>query len=298
MKTLGAKLDRKLWKIPKHIPGHEQTRTVVTQDSRLRIRDSGGTGKALVFLCDPPVTVEAYDELISSFQADYRIIVMELPGFGFSHTSNADQLAFQGAVESVEAAIGQLELGPVVIFGPCVCGFVAAEIAARGVVPLSGLVLMQTPDKKGMLSWVERMDPKGLLRVPILGQLMIKLNAMKVVRFWLKYATAKSFDEFHMVEATEGALKRGGGYPLATMLQLWSDGPRDTQLEVPGLIIWGNQDKSHKHTDVECTKAHLKQGEIIEFADCGHFSELENPQGFANAVKPFLKRCFGEIDNE
>ncbi|MGB5336971.1 MAG: alpha/beta hydrolase [Woeseiaceae bacterium] len=297
MTTLGARFDRWLWQIPSEIPAHAQTYSVDVNASTLRVRDSGGASKALVFLCDPPVTVEAYDDLIASFQPDFRIIVVELPGFGFSRTSSAGQLTFSGAVEAVEAALAFLDFDSIVVFGPCVCGFVAAELAARGKLPINGVVLMQTPDKAGMLAWVERMDQRGLLRIPLIGQLMVKLNSKRLVKFWLKYATAKGFDSRPIASAITDALRRGCGYPLATMLQLWSEGPADARLDVPGLIVWGKQDRSHAETAPECSKAHLTSAEIIQFADCGHFSELERPSEFAASVKPFVDRCFTHVDD-
>ena len=297
MTTFGARFDSWLWQIPPKIPAHTQTCSVDVKTSTLRVRDSGGASTALVFLCDPPVTVEAYDDLIASFQPDFRVIVVELPGFGFSRISSAGQLTFSGAVEAIEAALASLDLDSIVLFGPCVCGFVATELAARGKLPINGVVLMQTPDKAGMLDWVERMDQRGLLRIPLIGQLIVKLNSKRLVKFWLKYATAKAFDSRPIATATIDALRRGCGYPLATMLQLWSEGPVDSRLDVPGLIVWGKQDRSHAETLPECSKAHLTNAEIIELADCGHFSELERPREFAASVRPFLIRCLMHDDD-
>ncbi|MBB3045900.1 pimeloyl-ACP methyl ester carboxylesterase [Litorivivens lipolytica] len=296
MKALGAKLDLQLWRIPSEIPEHEQTSIISVGSASVRLRDTGGTGNSLVFLCDPPITVEAYDGLISAFSPDFRVIVAEVPGFGFSRASSGRQLSFTGAVEIVETALASLELKSVVLFGPCICGFVATEIASRGNLPVAGVVLMQAPDKEGMLAWVERMDPKGLLRVPLFGQMLLKLNAKKTVKFWLKYATAKIFDPSSIIDVTTQSLEDGGGYPLATMLQSWSAGTKDAGLEIPGLIIWGRQDRSHLETPSECTRAHLVNGEVIEFPDCGHFSELEKPAEFAATVRPFLSRCLDGSD--
>lgn len=296
MATFGAIIDRQLWRIPTKIPEHPQTRTIESGQSGLRIRDSGGSRDAVVFFCDPPVTVEAYDALTEAFQSHYRVIIVELPGFGFSRTTTARQLTFSGAVEAVENSLGALDLESVVLFGPCVCGFVASELAVRAQLPVRGLVLMQTPDKAGMISWVSRMDPKGLLRVPGVGQFIVRFNAKRLVRFWMKFATAKSFDAEPMTACTLTALRQGGGYPLATMLQLWSGGTRDAGLDLPGLIVWGRQDRSHAETSPECSRAHLMGAEIIEFSDCGHFTELEMPDGFAASVLPFLSRCFGARD--
>lgn len=288
---IAAKLDRLLWRIPLKTPPHEQTRIIETSGGSIRIRDSGGKNQALVFLCDPPVTVEAYDELIAYFQPSHRVIVLELPCFGFSRISSAFALAFEGAVRETEAAIKSLNLDACVVFGPCICGFVAAELATRAQLPIKGLVLMQTPDREGMLSWVERMDPKGFLRVPLLGQLVVRFSARRLAKLWLKYATAKDFDSAGLVYACDHALAQGGGFPLASMLQLWSVSTKDANLSVPALAIWGKQDRSHKETPSTSTCKHVPSAEVMEFFDCGHFTELEQPKQFASAVTPFINRC-------
>lgn len=285
---IGAGFDRLLWRTPSNIPAHEQTQTIDTAASALRIRDTGGSAPTLVFLCDPPVMVEAYDEVIAAFQSQFRIVIIELPGFGFSSAKHASALMFEQAVQATESALAKLNLEACVVFGPCVCGFVATELAARGKLPVKGLVLMQTPDREGMLSWVERMDPKGMLRIPILGQLMVRFTARRIAGFWLKYATAKEFDAGPMQEVTDAALAKGGGYPLATMLQYWSKGVRDAGLDVPALVVWGTQDRSHKGTCTQSTCKHVPGAEVIEFPNCGHFTELEQPGEFARRVQPFL----------
>lgn len=290
-----AKLDKLLWRIPSKIPPHEQSRVIETTGSSLRIRDSGGKNQALIFLCDPPITIEAYDELIACFQPSYRVIVIELPCFGFSKISNADALTFAGAVRDTEAAIRSLNLGACVVFGPCICGFVASELVARARLPIKGLVLMQTPDKEGMQSWVERMDPKGLLRIPLLGQLIVRFSARRIAKYWLKYATAKDFDSTSLVYSSDQILAQGGGYPLASMLQLWVVGTRNANLGVPSLVIWGKQDRSHRETLSSSTCKHVPNAKVIEFFDCGHFTELEQPKQFSNAVTPFIEGCLDSV---
>jgi len=285
---LGAKFDRLLWRVPSTPPGHDQAHVIETPSGFMRIRDTGGDRQALIFLCDPPITVEAYDELIACLEPNYRVVVLELPAFGFSRISNSSALTYSGALAETEQAISSLELDACVIFGPCICGFLATELVARAKLPVKGLVLMQTPDKAGMISWVTRVDPKGYLRISILGQLLVRLTSRRMAKFWLKYATAKEFDSTNLVSSTDRALAQGGGYPLATMLQLWSIGTKNANLNVPSLVIWGKQDRSHKHTPPTSTCKHVPNAEIIEFSNCGHFTELEQPAEFTNAVTPFV----------
>ena len=293
---LASKFDKLLWRISRKASLHRQSRFIETSDCSFRIRDTGGDDTALVFLCDPPVTVEAYDKLIACFQPDHRVIVIELPSFGFTRISNASALTFEGAVRETEAAIKSLNLERCIVFGPCVCGFVAAELVARQQLPIKGLVLMQTPDRAGMLAWVERMDPKGLLRIPFIGQLIVRFTARRISKFWLKYATAKHYDSSNLVQTCDLALAQGGGYPLASMLQLWSKGTKDSNLNVPALSVWGKQDRSHKKTSTASTCKHVPNAEILEFSDCGHFTELEAPVEFSNAVQPFINRYITTSD--
>ena len=284
-----AKFDHLLWRIPRQAVAHEQSRVIETPNCSIRVRDTGGSNQALIFLCDPPVTVEAYDELIACFQPQYRVIVIELPAFGLSRISNASALTFEGALQETEEVIKSMNLDSCILFGPCICGFLAAELVDRTMLPIKGLVLMQTPSKEDMVSWVKRVDPKGLLRVPLIGQLLVRLTARRMARYWIRYASAKNFDSTNLVKVSDHVLARGGGYPLSSMLQLWSKGTKNSNLNVPALSIWGKQDRSHKETASASTCKHVPNAEVIEFSNCGHFTELEQPKQFANAVVPFIR---------
>ena len=50
----------------------------------LRVRSASGVGHPIVFLIDPPNTVEHYDALIQILAQRGRVLCVELPGFGFS----------------------------------------------------------------------------------------------------------------------------------------------------------------------------------------------------------------------
>ena len=287
-----SELDKLLWRVSSQVSPHDQCRIIETTESFIRVRDTGGEKQALIFLCDPPITVEAYDELIACFQDDYRVVVLELPCFGFSRISSASALTFEGAVREIEEAIKLLNIEACVLFGPCICGFVAAKLVMRDQLPVKGLVLMQTPDKEGMLSWVKGVDPKGFLRTPLLGQLIVRSSARKIAKFWINYATPKDFDATQLTDSSDRVLAHGGGYPLASMLQLWSEDTQNSNLILPALVIWGKQDRSHKCTASTSTFEHVRNSELVEFPDCGHFSELENPEQFSEAVIPYIERCF------
>lgn len=291
-----ADLDRILWRTSKQAPQHEQTVVLNTENGQLRIRDSGGAKPMVVFLCDPPVTIEAYDKLISLFESEYRIVVIELPGFGFSKATSSKAYEFNSSVIAIESAITELDPKSLVICGSCICGFVAAELVRRGNLDVSGLVLMQTPDVTGMSAWTDRADPKGWLRTKYIGQLIARAVAKNhLTAFWFGYATPKEYDHLWLTSVTLRALNAGASYPLATMLQTWLTSINDQPLEIPALVIWGKRDRSHKNTNPESTLKHVPNARTIELEDCGHFSELENPEKFYQLVVPFFRSCTGKI---
>ena len=286
-----AALDRILWRTSKPAPAHPQTKIVEIDATEVRIRDTATNKPAIVFFCDPPIMVELYDELIEWIGPEFRVVVLELPGFGFSKLKSAKALEFSETIRAVEAAVQKLELGPVVLCGPCICGFVVTALAHRANLDVAGLVLMQTPDLAGMIAWTERMDPKRQLRTPYRGQILVRIAAKRLTRSWLRYATGKSTDHSIMSQKSMDVLEAGGSYPLATMLQLWGDGPLDHAIELPALIFWGQQDRSHIPTKRASTLKHVPQGKLIELEHCGHFPELEDPAEFAKRAKPFFQSC-------
>lgn len=288
-----AALDRLLWRIPTDLPPHAQTRTVETHGSRLRVRDTGAGKPGVVFICDPPNTVEHYDDLIAELGGDYRLLILELPGFGFSRADDLDAVNFAGSVAAVESALAALAPGPVVLCGPCVGGFVAAAVARRGRIPVAGLVLMQTPDTEGMRAWTERMDARGHLRRPWLGQLLVRLTAKRLTALWYRYAVGRETDPRPLTDTAIAVLERGGAYPLATMFQIWSREMADQPVDCPALALWGEQDRSHKGTDRESSRRHAPDATLCRFENCGHFPDLEDPVRFAATVRPFLERCLG-----
>lgn len=287
-----AALDAWLWRHNRRPPASATSAQVTVTEGSIRIRRSGpaGASPTLVLLCDPPNMVEHYDQTLRALDPCTASVVMELPGFGFSSVRRGRALEFMATVEAVEAALQQLGNGPWVLYGPCICGFVACEIARRGRVPVTGLVLAQVPDVAGMRAWCDRMDPQHRLRRPGLGQWLGRLGATRLTRFWYRFSTAAETDHEPLTATALRLLDAGAGYPLATMLQRWGPALTEESLDTPTLVLWGNNDRSHATTDRSSSLRHAPAAEIVELAQCGHFPDLEQPERFAQLVGDFLSR--------
>ncbi|MBU3745073.1 MAG: alpha/beta hydrolase [Sediminibacterium sp.] len=54
---------------------------------------------------------------------------------------------------------------------------------------------------------------------------------------------------------------------------------------MPTTLVWGAKDFSHRKTDKNSIKQHIKDCEIIEFDNCGHFPELEDTKKFVQLIR-------------
>ncbi len=63
-------------------PGMNQ---IELRRARIRYLDTGGSGRPVVIAPDPPNTIEHHLDMVAALQGKHRVIVFDLPGFGFSY---------------------------------------------------------------------------------------------------------------------------------------------------------------------------------------------------------------------
>ena len=69
---------------------------------RAQYRDrSAAKGPAIVFCADPPLTLEAYDDLIALLAPRFRVIVFEAPAMGFSAARPRYGFGFRETVDDI-----------------------------------------------------------------------------------------------------------------------------------------------------------------------------------------------------
>jgi pimeloyl-ACP methyl ester carboxylesterase len=253
----------------------------------IRYRDSGGAKPAVVFCTDPPVVLELYDALIEELAADHRVIVFELPAFGLS----LPRLGLSFRLETVAALVGEflhcLSLGPAILAFPCVPAYSALWLATRRPELVRGLVLMQAPDWQQELHWKHGRDPRNILGRPYLGQLLLRLLRRKRAGLWYRLALGRRELLQPFTEVTQCSFDHGGGFALASAFQRHLAGP-EPDFGTPGqpaLVLWGEADRSHAHTDRASILRYLPQARLVHLEGVGHFPELEAPQRFAAELR-------------
>jgi pimeloyl-ACP methyl ester carboxylesterase len=262
----------------------------------IRFRTEGQGAHTIVLAADPPVVIEHYDELVGFLEDDFRVVVLELPGFGFSLPMPGLTFDFTATNDLIAAGLKRLQLGPYVLAFPCVSAYCAIDIAARFPDLVTGVVAMQAPSWPQEVKWKHGRDPGGLLSKPVIGQLALRALRRKVPRKWFGAAIGRRELLPGFVETADAAMADGACFCLASVFQryLTDEAPVLGPVRQPAMVIWGEADRSHRHTDKASTLTLLPGAREERFGRAGHFPELEEPELFAALVREWVDREVGQ----
>lgn len=250
-----------------------------------------GTGKrVIVFAADPPIVLEQYDELIALLRDDFRIVVLELPGFGYSFPKLTMNFKFEPFSRMLSAFLKRLDMGPYILAFPCITAFSAIWIANRYPALVSELVLMQAPTWQGAMAWKQGRDPQHILSTPIIGQLLLQLLKRKRAPAWLELAVGNKERLQAFTDTSVQALGNGACFSLASAFQYYLRGHPGflTPVRQSTLIIWGDKDASHEQTNKADSRSLAMAPHCCHFPEAGHFPELEYPDLFVEKLREFL----------
>ena len=252
---------------------------IETSAGRIRLRRSTSTaGPSFLFAADGPNVIEHYDGLLAAFGGRASAIVFEPPGTGASTPVRGFDFgvdAFTRACTEVLEAVG-----PMTLVFPCYLGFVGQRIARERPDLVQGLVTPQTPNWDDMKLWADTVDPKRLLRTPVLGQLMLAVRRRDVAATWYAISTSEKPFRAEFTEAANEAFAFGGCFCLASLMQGYeqSEAPSSGALPVRAAVVWGPRDRTHRQSNPH---ASMPGAEVVMMNACGHSPELEDPAGFA-----------------
>jgi pimeloyl-ACP methyl ester carboxylesterase len=251
-----------------------------TPSGPLRIRDSGGHSPSIIFACDGPNVLEHYDAVFELLSPSYRLICLEMPGFGFSWPSSSFDFSLRHYVGIVAHAIVKLRAGSATLMFPCAWSYVAFLLATQQPALVDRLVVSQCPHWDEEQEWGRRMGMNsGLIGTPVIGQLFLAVNSQRVSDMWYNNALPAGKPTNAFAEPARKVLSSGGIFCLASLTQTWA---REKNLSFkvtqPTVVMWGGSDRTHRHSNPNSVLEYLKSGKIIVYPEAGHFPELEDPE--------------------
>jgi pimeloyl-ACP methyl ester carboxylesterase len=262
------------------------TRYLDTRAGRIRVSDTGGTGPVIVMAPDGPNVIEHHADLVALLKPEARVVCFDMPGFGFSAPRAGYGHTLGQGSDVVLAVMDALDIKEAALAFSCANGFYAIAAAKKAPHRVRRLLLAQTPGYSAMPAWTARNVPKAI-QTPVVGQLLNRFARRKLAHVWYGMSMPDKPQRADFRKTAAHALDHGGCFCLAGVVQGLSRAQADelSGVKVPATLLWGDSDRSHKHTRAESLLELLPQAQIRHLPDCGHFPELEQPQTYAALIQ-------------
>ncbi len=276
-------------------PGRMEFGSVETGQGRVSTL-SAGQGETVVCIHGLGGTKASFLTTIAALSGSYRVIAMDLPGFGDSEKPLGAAYDAPYFAESVVGLLDQLAIKKAHLVGNSMGGRVAIEVGLLHPDRVRSLVLLAPA-----LAWLRDRRWRWLLRGP-LPKLGLVQPAPRVITEPLvrglvpggrKGWTAAGVDEFLRSFLTP----RGRVAFYESAKNIYLDEPhgeeglwtRMERLLPPSLFVWGEQDTLVPIGFEKHVERVLPQAEHLEL-DCGHVPQMEKADATHEAMREFLGR--------
>jgi pimeloyl-ACP methyl ester carboxylesterase len=270
-------------------PTHSPTRFVTTRGGLARVQRLG-RGPALVWLPDPPVVIEHYQSLVGQLAPHFDVTIVELPGIGFGMPNKSFDFSIASAGANLVDVLQALDIREATLVGTCLGGYAAQAAANLSLDRVARVVFLQTPSWPDGQRWLERRDPKSILRTPWIGQALFQTMAARRTADWFGYALADPSAAEVYAATARTALTSGACFCLASLFQqfLAPEQPLPPPVRQPALAIAGLRDRSHKGTNWSLAQTLGRQVDVLTFDECGHFPDLEAHERIVATLRSFV----------
>ncbi|HWC11921.1 MAG TPA: alpha/beta fold hydrolase [Acidimicrobiales bacterium] len=251
--------------------------------------DVGRGSPPLVLLHAFPLHLGMWDEQVVALSSRWRMILPDLPGFGGTEPlADPGATTIDGFADLVAGLMASLGVGPAVVGGLSMGGYVAFSLLRRHPETVAALVLADTRAGADTPEVIERRNNQqrqvgeegtdGLVETMV-GNLLsddTKANRPEVVE--RARALMHGCSPAGVIGALEAMKNRADAVPMLE------------QVRVPVLVVVGEHD-GPSPPDVAAAMADAIPGARLEVVPgAGHLSSLEAPDAFNQVLESFLTR--------
>ncbi len=247
----------------------------------------------IVLLHGLGATSETWYRTIRVLAADHLVIAPDLWGHGESD-GPVILRKVEPIVVALEALMLSLGFSRAVVVGHSLGGLVAGRFALTHPERVAKLVLVDAGGIGGEMSWLLK-----LASIPVIGWLVFSPAALVVKLYggWVfsppdhvHIGLLKSLHHSRLNHVSAGAVRRAvrsgakrvGSEEAAYIL------PRLGEIEVPVLILWGEQDRLFPVRQVGWVKEAFPEVETHVFPDVGHWPYAEVSEEFNRRLVDFV----------
>lgn len=241
----------------------------------------------MVFLHGYPLTHEIFEPQLETMARDHHAILLDLPGYGRAAEQPVPE-SLSGFADRVHEFLAERFSTPVALLGHSFGGYIALELMRKHPEQLDALILANTrstPDgteaREARLATAKRLeDPAEHLDAGAVAKTLVAPATFESNRALVdRLRTIVSGVPSRTVVATLRAI--AGRSDLTPVL---------SRIQVPTLVIWGEEDRLIPPAQSQSMVSLLPGGRGIGLPGAGHLPSLETPDAFSRAVLELLRR--------
>ena len=266
---------------------------VTVEERRIRYVELGaGEDPPIVFVHGLGGNWQNWLENLPAAAAGRRAFALDLPGFGESELPRGD-ISIAGYARTVDAWCEALGLGPVVVVGNSMGGFIGAEMAISFRQRVERLALVAAAGIS--ITSLRRRPTMTLARVnAALSARTVARHRELIVRPRLRHGVL-SFVFRHprlvpndlLFEVLQG-MARPGFMPAMEALISYDFRDRLPEIACPTLVVWGREDMLVPIRDADEYERLIRDSRKVVMDDTGHVPMIERPAEFNRCLAQFI----------
>ncbi len=274
------------------IPNSEYSKFVEVDGIRLHYQEKG-SGTPLVLIHGFGSSTYTWRDVFKPLSEHFRVISIDLKGFGFSEKPAGDYTR-RGQAVLVQKFLDKLKIERAWFAGSSMGGEVSLNVALQDANRVEGLILV---DSSGVESIKGSSTTPSHLKIPFVGRTFVAVALLSdnLVRQSLERSY---FDDASLADETikmyHLPLKTNSGQRAVVLAQQqWDLYPIEKDLgkiNVPTLLIWGKEDIVTPLAGGKVMNASIKNSELVVFENCGHLPAEEMPQKTIEEILKFTKK--------
>jgi len=254
-----------------------------------------GAGPTLVLLHGVMASLHTWDGWVEQLKSSYRIIRMDLPGFGLSdHMVEDDHYTPEFSVALLDKVREAFGIERFSIAGNSLGGFIAWYYATRHPERVEKLILVDP------IAYPQKLPPvMSFVALPGIGEIARYVAPRSLVEANVRqvYGDAKLIQQATIDRYYELMMHGENRFAMVKTFRKIREMSRDVSISkeigkvrAPTLLMWGSKDRWVPPSLIKLWKRDLKHVEVKVYPGAGHIPMEELPLETARDAHAFLSR--------
>jgi pimeloyl-ACP methyl ester carboxylesterase len=266
---------------------NDQSKWIEVLGVNVHYRDEG-SGPVLLLIHGTFSSLHTYDEWTAILKKDFRIIRLDMPGFGLTGPNPSDQYSIELFTDFFKDFLDQLNVKECSVVGNSLGGWLAWEYALSDQDRVKKLILL---DAAGYINDNNYPLPFVIAQTPVLRNVFNFIPKAVVRRFVRQvfYDQSKVTDE--VIERYYNLIHRVGNKEAFVRIantRYKQNTHNLKDLNIPVLVQWGEKDKWLDVEHARKFQEDIPDCQLIIYKDVGHIPMEEIPEESAADAFQFL----------